>query len=324
MRSVFCGSPDFARPSLQALLEAGVDVPLVVSQPDRRRGRRAKPTPTPVRALALENGIHTRVLEKGRRRELYEEILSLSPDVVVVVAFGHIIREPLLHGARWGCVNVHASLLPRWRGPAPIHRAVVAGDRRTGVCTMALAEGVDTGDVYQCAETPIGENETTGELHDRLAALGADTLVSTLEGLRAGTLRGRPQPEEGVTHAPLLDKREGSVDFAAPARRVHDRIRGLDPWPSVTVLADDRRIRLGGSRLLDEEDPGEEEAGRVLAIGAEGMDVLCGPGVVRITSVQPAGGRRMTPLELSRGGGLSGSTRLLPLPDFRPRPEEVW
>lgn len=319
MRAVFCGTPEFSVPGLDAMLDAGLDVPLVVSQPDRVRGRRQAPTPTPVRARAIERGLETAVLEKGKatREALYARILDLRPDVVVVVAFGHIVREPLLHGAPLGCLNVHASLLPRWRGPAPIHTSIVAGDAETGVCTMKLAEGVDTGDVYDVARTPIDPTDTAGTVHDRLAALGAGLLVRTLVRLEGGDTSSTPQPEEGVTHAPMLDKREGSVDFDAPARRVHDRIRGLDPWPGVTVVQGDLRLKVRGSAPL--RLPPDGVPGTILSIDGDGMRVACADGVVQITEVQPAGRKPMRPIECARGYGLEIGARLRPTEDFAPR-----
>jgi methionyl-tRNA formyltransferase len=318
MRAVFCGTPEFAVPSLAALVAAQIDVPLVVSQPDRVRGRRGKPTPAPVRARALELGLRTAVLEKGARDDLYRDILGTDPDVVVVVAFGHIIREPLLSGARLGCVNVHASLLPRWRGPAPIHTAIVAGDEETGICTMKLAAGVDTGDVYQCARTSIEPNETAGDLHDRLAALGATTLVTTLQGLDAGTLASTPQPETGITHAPMLDRSEGSVDFDRPAREVHDRIRGLHPWPGIAVQWEGQRLKLSASRVSEREG----QAGEILAI-EDAVLVGCATGSVWLETLQGEGKRAMTAAEFARGHGMRAGQSLQPLEGFAPR-EPRW
>lgn len=323
-RVVYCGTPDFAVPSLEALVLAGFEVPLVVSQPDRVRGRRGKPEPSPVRARALEFGLPTAVLERGRvaREELYSRILSCEPDVIAVVAFGHIVREPLLHGAPLGCVNVHASLLPRWRGPAPIHTAIVAGDKESGVCTMQLAEGVDTGDVYLREAIAIGPDETTGALHDRLAALGAQLLPRTLQGLASSQLRALPQDGLGITHAPMLDKSEGSVDFAAPAQRVHDRIRGLDPWPGVTVRHRETRLKLSRSQ---QPTPAAVDAvpGTVLALDEAGMVIACGDGHVRVGSVQAEGKRTIEPLAYARGHGLACGDRFLPLEGFLPR-EPRW
>jgi methionyl-tRNA formyltransferase len=318
MRAVFCGTPDFAVPSLGVIVDAGIEVPLVISQPDRVRGRRGRPMPSPVRARALELGLETAVLEKGGRNALYQQILSLDPDVVVVVAFGHIIREPLLTGARFGCVNVHASLLPRWRGPAPIHTAIRAGDAETGVCTMQLEAGVDTGDVYECARTRIADDETAGELHDRLAVLGADTLASTLRGLDEGSLSATPQPEEGITHAPMLERTEGSLDFDRTAQQVHDRIRGLHPWPGVAVQWEGQRLKLSASRTCDlEGNPGE-----ILAI-EEGVVVGCASGSVRIGLVQAEGKRPVTGAEFSRGHGMEVGQLLRPIDGFAPR-EPRW
>ncbi|HKK72270.1 MAG TPA: methionyl-tRNA formyltransferase [Candidatus Krumholzibacteria bacterium] len=318
MRAVFCGSPDFAVPALDAVVDAGFEVPLVVSQPDRVRGRRGKATPTPVRARGVERGLDTAVLERGKanRVALYERVLALEPDIVLVVAFGHIVREPLLGGARLGCLNVHASLLPRWRGPAPIHTAIVAGDDETGVCTMELAAGVDTGDVYDVSRTSIEPNLTAGELHDRLAVLGADLLVSTLRRLDEGDTHATPQPEEGITHAPMLSKSEGSVDFDAPCRRVHDRVRGFDPWPGVTVRSGEVHLKLSGSRALSL--PAREAPGTIETIDDEGMLVACADDLLLVRRVQPAGRRPMRPIECARGHGLAVGAALRPVEGFEP------
>ena len=320
MRVVFSGTPDFAVPSLDALVWEGFEIPLVVSQPDRVRGRRGQPEPSPVRARAHALGLATAVLERGRaaREELYARILDCRPDVVVVVAFGHIVREPLLHAARLGCVNVHASLLPRWRGPAPGHTAIVAGDEESGVCTMQLAEGVDTGDVYLRHAIPIGPDETAGQLHDRLAALGAELLPRTLRELDEGSLSGTPQNSTGITHAPMLDKSEGSVDFATPARRVHDRIRGLDPWPGVTVRHGDRRLKLSASHAPTVATQ-DAVPGTVLDLDESGLVIACADGHVRVGRVQAEGKRVLEALAYARGHGLARGDRFLPLEGFAPR-----
>jgi methionyl-tRNA formyltransferase len=317
MRAVFCGTPEFSVPGLRALLDAGVRLPLVVSRPDRVRRRRGRPEPSPVREFALEHGLETAVLERGGRSRLYERILACEPDVVVVVAFGHIVREPLLHGAPLGCVNVHASLLPRWRGPAPIHTSIVAGDRATGVCTMQMAEGVDTGDVYEVARTEIGPDETAGQLHDRLADLGGSILVSTLAALDRGDLEATPQSGEGVCHAPMLERAEGSVDFNAPAQKVHDRIRGLDPWPGTRVSWEGATLRIASSTL----GAGFHDArpGSILAIDEAGLRVACAEGAVELRTVQAEGGRPVSPVEFGRGHPLRVGQVLSPLPGFSPR-----
>ncbi len=322
MRVAFCGTPGFSIPSLDAVVSAGHEVSLVVSQPDRKRGRRAAPTPSPLRSRALDLSLPTRCLERGRRSELYRELIDLDLDVVIVVAFGHIIREPLLSAARFGCLNVHASLLPRWRGPAPIHRAILAGDGQTGVCTMKLAEGVDTGDLYLRRATKIDESEDAGSLHDRLAQLGGEVLVETLRGLESGTLSATPQAEDGVTYAPLLERCEGSVDFGWSSRRIHNRIRGLHPWPATTVLLGDRGLKLGGSRVI--EHRGSTAApGTVVDLDDEMMSIACGEGIVGVATVQPAGRRAMTPAECARGSELSVGSVLRPMAGFCPRPEEL-
>lgn len=276
--------------------------------------------PTPVRARARALGLEETVLERGARKALYERVLGLQPDLAVVVAFGHIIREPLLNGPPHGCLNVHASLLPRWRGPAPIHRAIVAGDQRSGVCTMRLEAGVDTGPVYRELATPVGADETAGELHDRLALLGAELLVETLDAMQDEGLRTHPQAPEGITHAPLLHKEEGSVDFARSAPEVHDRIRGFDPWPGITVRHGASTLRLAGSRLLPEA---EGEAGQVIALDTDGLQVACASGAVSLTKVQAPGTRWMAPLEFARGRQLEVGDRLLPLGDIPARGDGI-
>jgi methionyl-tRNA formyltransferase len=312
VRLVFLGSPEFAIPSLEALVRAGHDLALVVTQADKAKGRGRTLLPTPVRRRARELGLQDMALQPKARQEAYDRILALSPELAVVVAFGHLIREPLLNGPTLGCLNVHASLLPRWRGAAPIHRAIVAGDERTGVCTMRLEKGMDTGPVYARTETPIGPDETAGELHDRLAVLGAELLVRTLEEIQSRGLEPQPQASEGVTLAPMLRKEEGTVDFARGAQEVHDRIRGLCPWPGVAVSKNGETLKLKGSQLL----PGMKgEAGAILTIDLEGMIVGCAPGAVRIRLVQRAGGRYLSPLQFARGYPLQVGERLLPLTD---------
>ncbi|HKI82816.1 MAG TPA: methionyl-tRNA formyltransferase [Candidatus Krumholzibacteria bacterium] len=316
MRLVFLGSPEFAIPSLEALVRAGHELALVVTQPDKARGRGRTPLPTPVRRRAKELGLRDMALQPKARQEAYRQILDCSPQLAVVVAFGHLIREPLLHGPSLGCLNVHASLLPRWRGAAPIHRAIIAGDERTGVCTMRLEKGMDTGPVYAQEETPIGPEETAGELHDRLAVLGAQLLLHTIDEIQSRGLAPRPQASEGVTIAPMLRKEEGTVDFARSAQEVHDRIRGLCPWPGVAVLRDGETLKLKGSRLLPEL---QGKAGEILAIDEDGMSVGCAQGAVRIHFVQRAGGRFLPPLQFARGFPLRAGDKLSPLADVPAR-----
>ncbi len=321
MRIVFMGTPEFACPSLRGIVASEHEVALVVSQPNRAKGRGKKVQPTPVAALAQELGLPVCALEKGKasRLELYDRVLQLEPDVIVVVAFGHIIREPLLDAPPWGCLNVHASALPRWRGPAPIHRAIVAGDESTGVCTMRLERGVDTGPVYKCATTPIGPGETAGELHDRLAELGATLLVATLDEMQRGVAQARPQDSEGATHAPMLSKAEGSCDFSFSASHVHDRIRGLFPWPAVSVLRGDERLKLVTSEI-DPDTFAQAEAtpGTIVAIDDNAVVVQCGKGRLRLLELQPPGKRAMPAADFARGYHLATGEMFRPLIDFAP------
>lgn len=319
MRVAFLGTPDFARPSLLALHESHHELALVVSQPDRPKGRGQKLQPSAVRTTARRLELDECVWERGARDAMTQRLLELELDAIVIVAFGHILRRPLLEGPRYGCINVHASLLPRWRGPAPIHRAVVAGDRVTGVSIMQLEAGVDTGPVFARREVTIENHDDTVALHDRLADIGAEALVDTLDGIEREGLSARPQVEQGVTHAPLLHKREGSARFDRSARSVHDRVRGLLPWPAVTVLWEDRPLKLLRTRVLEEES-GRPGPGTVMAVEPDRLLVACADGVLAIEELQPAGKPRMNAADFARGHELEPGDLLRPREDFVEEP----
>lgn len=318
MRVAFLGTPEFACPSLLAVHASRHELVRVVSQPDRPRGRGQKLEPSAVRAAARRLGLDECVWERGGREAMTKELLALELDAIVIVAFGHILRQPLLEGPRHGCINVHASLLPRWRGPAPIHRAVVAGDRTTGVSIMRLAAGVDTGPVYTQRQIPIGPDDDTPALHDRLAALGAGSLVETLDRIEGDGLEAVPQPEDGVTYAPLLHKREGSARFDRPAVVVHDRVRGLLPWPAVTVRWGKAPLKLLRTRVVDAE--AHAAPGFVVSIDSGGVAVACSAGVLVIEELQPAGRSRMSAADFARGHGLRVGDTLAAREDFVEEP----
>ena len=291
MRVIFMGTPDFSVPVLDALVEAGHDVVCVYCQPPRRAGRGKKERPTPVHARAEALGLPVRHPSSLRTEEAQAEFAALGADVAVVVAYGLILPQPVLDAPRRGCLNIHASLLPRWRGAAPIHRAIMAGDAQTGVCIMQMEAGLDTGPVLLREDTPIGTDETTGDLHDRLSAIGASLIVQALD--RIDALTPETQPEDGVTYAAKIDKAEARVDWSRPAAEVDRLIRGLSPFPGAWTEIAGERVKLLRSRVV----AGEGAPGSVLG----GFVIACGSGAVEITQVQREGRRPVTAEEALRG-----------------------
>ena len=288
MRVVFMGTPDFAVPSLQILLDHGYEVCAVYTQPDKPKGRGHKLQPPPVKELALQHQIPVFQPATLRKEEVQAEIRSWNPDVIVVVAYGKLLPKAVLDAPKLGCVNVHGSLLPQYRGAAPIQWTVLNGDKVAGVTTMFMAEGMDTGDMLLKAETPVGEEETSGQLFDRLKDLGADLLLETLQGLEAGTLTSIPQDEAQATRAPMLSKELSQVDWTKSAQQVHDLIRGLNPWPSAVSYLDGRKLKLHASRVRE----GSGEAGKAFAQDGA-LWVYCGQGALELTEIQTENGKRM-------------------------------
>ncbi|WP_420012776.1 methionyl-tRNA formyltransferase [Tateyamaria sp.] len=280
MRLVFMGTPAFSVAALDALHEAGHDIACVYSQPPRPAGRGKKDRPSPVQTRAETLGLEVRHPVSLRNPEAQAEFAALNADVAVVVAYGLILPQPILDAPTHGCLNIHASLLPRWRGAAPIHRAIMAGDAETGVCIMQMEAGLDTGPVLKREATAIGATETTADLHDRLAAIGADLVVKTLDALP--DLKPHPQPEDGVTYAHKIDKAEAAIDWAQPAAIVDRQIRGLSPFPGAWFEHEGARIKVLGSALGD----GTGAPGTVLD---DALSVACGDGAVRLTRLQRAG-----------------------------------
>ncbi|MCV2881623.1 methionyl-tRNA formyltransferase [Actibacterium sp. XHP0104] len=291
MRVVFMGTPEFSVPVLDALVAAGHEIACVYCQPPRPAGRGKKDRPTPVHARANELGLPVRHPEKLRDAAIQAEFAALNADVAVVVAYGLILPQPVLDAPRFGCLNIHASLLPRWRGAAPIHRAIMAGDAETGVCIMQMEAGLDTGPVLLRQATPIGAQETTAQLHDRLSDMGADLIVQALAQLP--DLTPEPQPEAGVTYAAKIDKAEARINWARPAAEVDRLIRGLSPFPGAWCEMAGERVKLLQSRLAD----GSGTPGAVL----DGLTIACGDGAVQILSAQRPGKRAMEADEFLRG-----------------------
>ncbi len=297
MKIVFMGTPDFAVPSLKALLSGGYEVAGVFTQPDRPRGRGNKLTPSPVKAAALDAGIPVFQPERIRKTGV-EDLRALAPDLCVTAAFGQILSQEVLDIPPLGNINVHASLLPKHRGAAPIAHALMDGDSVTGVTTMRMDAGIDTGNILLQAETEIREEETCGELTERLSLLGADLLLETLRAMEAGTLRERKQDEALMSYDPMLTKEMGILDFSAEARLVRGRINGLNPWPCAAVPVEDIRLKL--LRAVCAEGSGAP--GTVLAADSRaGLVIACGSGAVRILEIQAPGGRAMRPEDYLRG-----------------------
>ncbi|MGB1388441.1 MAG: methionyl-tRNA formyltransferase [Paracoccaceae bacterium] len=280
MRVVFMGTPDFSVPALNALVEAGHQIVAVYCQPPRPAGRGKKERLTPVHARALELGLEVRHPVSLRDVAAQADLAALDADIAVVVAYGLILPQAVLDAPRKGCLNIHASLLPRWRGAAPIHRAIMAGDAETGVCIMQMEAGLDTGPVLMREATVITPEDTTDVLHDRLSAMGARLIVDTLS--RLDTLTPDPQSEQGVTYAHKIDKAEAQIDWTVPAEQVDRQIRGLSPFPGAWTERNGERIKLLASELAE----GQGEPGTVLD---DMLAVACGEGAVRLLRLQRAG-----------------------------------
>ncbi len=311
LRTAFMGSPDFAVPSLHAV-HRRCDLALVVCQPDRPAGRGRKLTPPAVKRAALELGLPIDQPTKMKDGRLAGRLRELAIDLVVVVAFGRILPPDILAVPRHGCLNVHASALPRWRGAAPIQRAVLAGDVETAVALMKMDEGLDTGPVYRTVTTPIGPQETSGELFTRLAELGAEALDEFLAAFPE-VPPPRPQPEEAMTHAAMLRKQEGQVDWERPTAAVIDHVRGMDPWPVAFVVRDGQPLKLYRAGPSDHYQA-EWAPGTVVAVDDQGVHVAALDGVVCIGEVQPAGKRRMAAGDWAGGRQIRAGTPLVSAP----------
>ena len=294
LRLIFMGTPDFALPTLQALLDAGHDVACAYTQPPRPAGRGKRLTPSPVQALAEANGIAVRHPKSLRGEEEQQGFAALRADAAVVVAYGLILPQPILDAPRLGCINVHASLLPRWRGAAPIQRAIMAGDNETGVTIMRMEAGLDTGPMLLREAVPIGPESTAGALHDRLAKIGAPLLLRALDGLAEGTLAAEPQDESLATYAAKIDKAEAHLDWRRPAGDVARLVHGLSPFPGAWFALDDTRIKILAARVVD----GAGAPGTVLD---DRLTIACGSGALLPTLLQRAGKAPMDAAALLRG-----------------------
>ncbi|WP_425071140.1 methionyl-tRNA formyltransferase [Sagittula sp. S175] len=301
MRLIFMGTPEFSVPVLDALKDAGQEILAVYCQPPRPAGRGKKERPTPVHARALEMGLEVRHPVSLKGAEEQEAFAALGADVAVVVAYGLILPQAVLDAPAQGCLNIHASLLPRWRGAAPIHRAIMAGDDMTGVCIMQMEAGLDTGPVLLRHATPIAPTETTGQLHDRLSQIGAASIVEALD--RLPTLTPVPQPEDGVTYAAKIDKAEAAIDWTRPAVELVRQINGLSPFPGAWTMLNGERVKL----LAAAPAPGEGTPGQMLD---DTLMVACGQGALRILTAQRAGKSAQDAAVFLRGQPVPKGTQL--------------
>ena len=306
MRIVFMGTPEFAVEPLKALIREGYEIAGVFTQPDRPKGRGKKMVAGPVKIAAEEAGIPVFQPERIRKTGV-EDLKNLKPDLCVTAAFGQILSQEILDIPLLGNINVHASLLPKHRGAAPVAYAIMNGDRKAGVTTMFMDAGIDTGDMLLQESTEIGESETCGELTERLSRIGADLLVRTVRQLEAGTLVRYPQNHAEMTYDPMLDKNMGTADFSADHDLVRGRINGLNPWPCVSVPVQGERLKLLRAVNCD----GNGEAGTVIKADAKsGLIIACGQGAVKILEVQAPGGKRMSAEDYLRGHGIPEGTKL--------------
>ena len=304
MNVVFMGTPDIAATCLKQILDDGFDVCAVYTQPDRPKNRGMKLAFSPVKEVAVARGLPVYQPENFRDPATVAELAALKPDVIAVVAYGQLLPQSVLDIPPKGCINIHASLLPAYRGAAPYQWAVLDGLEETGVTAMYLCRAMDAGDVIDAAKTPIGEDETAGELLDRLAVLGAELLSKTLGRMSQGDVPGTPQQEELVTYAAMLDKSMCPMDWSKSARQLHNQVRGLNPWPVATAEIQGKRFKIYQTVLLP--DAPQAAPGTILALTKKGLQIACGEGALEIRTLQAEGGKRMAAPDYFRGHPLEG------------------
>ncbi|MBD9392957.1 methionyl-tRNA formyltransferase [Acidovorax sp. ACV01] len=309
MRVIFAGTPEFARVALERLLAAEFTVPLVLTQPDRPAGRGMKLQASPVKQCALEHGIPVAQPRSLRLDGKYPDdataardaLRSAQADVMVVAAYGLILPQWVLDLPAQGCLNIHASLLPRWRGAAPIHRAIESGDAETGVTIMQMDAGLDTGAMLLMERLAIAPTDTTAALHDRLATLGGRMIVEALELAACGGLKAVPQPTEGITYAHKIEKAESTIDWSLPARVIGQRIRAFDPFPGASTECAGETIKIWNYEIDSNKSNTDKRHGQILSVDSDGVVVACGEGALRLTTLQRAGGKRLAAADFLRG-----------------------
>lgn len=303
---VYMGTPDFAVPSLMTLAQSRHKVVMVITQPDRPKGRGCKMCCTQVKEAAQLHDLPVSQPDKVKDPQFVDQIRALKPDLFVVAAFGQILPVDLLEIPTLGAINIHASLLPKYRGAAPIQRVILNGEQVTGITTMKMDTGMDTGDILLARETSIEPSDTAGSLHDRLSILGADLLMDTLDALSAGTLKPTPQDHRQATYAPMLKKQDGKIDWQRPARDLEFFIRGMNPWPGAFTLFGDKRLAIYQARAM--EGTYEAPPGTVVQGFDDELRVATGQGALAVEELQPASGRRMSIADYLRGCCISPGT----------------
>ena len=306
MRIVFAGTPEFSARALEAILAAGHSVPLVLTQPDRPAGRGMSMQASPVKQLARKQGLSVSQPASLKSPDARQPIIEAEPDIMVVAAYGLILPQAALDIPRLGCVNIHASLLPHWRGAAPIQRAILAGDAETGVTIMRMEAGLDTGPMLMKESLPIADADTAATLHDKLAALGARLIVNALPRLERGELPGEKQPSDGVSYAPKLDKSEATLDWRRSAAELARAVRAFNPFPGALGQINGQPIKVWRAELV----AGGGAPGTVLAVGTGGIVVACGEGALRLTELQKSGGKRLSAADFLHGFCLKPGQRL--------------
>jgi methionyl-tRNA formyltransferase len=306
MRIIFMGTPEFACPTLQKLIDRNEEVVAVITQPDRPKGRGQQTLPPPVKVLAEQHGIPVLQPLKVRAPEVVEDIRRLAPDLIVVVAFGQILPKSLLDIPPLGCINVHASLLPRWRGAAPLNWCIINGDTETGVTTMMMDVGLDTGDMLLKKSTPIDPEEDTQSLHDRLSVIGAEALAETLDLLREGKLVREKQDDALTCYASMLKKEDGLIDWSKEPRAIKNLVRGMTPWPGAYSFLDGKMLKIYRVRTAN----GEGAPGTVIAAGRQGLEVACAGGSIVIDELQLEGKKRLSSSDFLAGYRIAPGTLL--------------
>lgn len=305
MKLIFAGTPDFAVSALAALVASRHVLALVLTQPDRAAGRGLRPHPSPVKRFALEHGIPIAQPASLKDAGTQDLLRTVGADLMVVAAYGLILPSGVLSTPRLGAINIHASLLPRWRGAAPVQRALLAGDRETGVCIMQMEAGLDTGPVLLSEAIPIRDEDNAQTLHDRLAQLGAELIIRALDDLERGTVSPRPQSVEGATYAAKIDRSEARIDWTRSAVEIWRKVRAFNPYPGATSRLGNEELKIWQAAPSPQSGP----AGTVLEAHARGIVVACGEGSLKIEALQRAGGRRLTPAEFLRGHRLAQGER---------------
>lgn len=309
-RIVFMGTPEFAEPTLTVLIEEGYDVVGVVTQPDRPKGRKKIVAPTPVKELAQKHGIPVFQPEKLRDSQELEAIIRLQPDVIVTAAYGQILPKPILDAPKYGCINVHASLLPKYRGGAPIHRAIVAGEKETGITIMYMVKALDAGDILAQQKVEITDLDTAGSLYDRLSHIGADLLKEVLPQILKGELVAVPQDESLVTFAYNISREDEKINWDSPASDIRNHVRGLYPWPVAYTTWRGASFKIWQAEVVENKMSSGHAPGTVLAVDNEGIIVATSLGHINLKEVQPAGKKRILIEEFVRGGQMRVGERL--------------